>query len=241
MHICIQLNAHKDIVLPIHYNHITQGFIYNMIDKELSEFLHSKGYGDSRKFKLFCFSNIIGKSHIDSEHNNIVFKTPIKLEVSSPDEYFCESFANTILKKEVKLGVNELEIESIEISRQDVLEDNIVLQTLSPITAYSTLLRPDGRKYTCFFQPGEEDFNRIVEENLRKKYNAYTGMQPPNDRMHFTPLTSPRLHIVKYKGFVIKGYSCKLSIKGPRQLLQIAVDTGLGSKNSQGFGCVKLL
>jgi len=241
MHICIEMVGEKDIVLPIHYNNITQGFIYNMIDRELSGFLHNKGYGEGRKFKLFCFSNIIGRSHIDRKSNNIIFKTPIKLEISSPDEYFCESFANTILKKEVKLGTNILEIGSIEISRQDVLEDKITLQTLSPITAYSTLLRPDGRKYTCFFQPGEEDFNRIVEENLRKKYYAYTEIQPPNDRVHFAPLTPPRLHIVKYKGFIIKGYTCKLKVEGPRQLLQIAVDAGLGSKNSQGFGCVRLL
>lgn len=241
MHICIEMIGEKDIILPIHYNHIIQGFIYNMIDEELSRFLHSRGYGDRRKFKLFCFSNILGKSRIDKEQNTIVFKNPIKLEISSPDEYFCESFANSILKKEVKLGANILEMRSIEINRQDVFEDKVVLQTLSPITAYSTLLRPDGTKYTCFFQPGEEDFNRIVEENLRKKYYAFTGMKPPSGTLYFNPLTSPRLHVVIYKGFIIKGYTCKLSIEGPRQLLQIAVDAGLGSKNSQGFGCVKLI
>lgn len=240
MHICIRLNAANDIVLPVHYNHIVQGFIYNMIDRELAEFLHSKGYGEGRKFKLFCFSNILGKSNIDSANGTITFKPPIKLEVSSPDEYFCESFANTVLKKEAKLGKNLLEIESIEISRQDVLDNKIVLKTLSPITAYSTLLRPDQRKYTCFFQPGEEDFNRIVEENLRKKYRAYTGMQPPEEKVWFSPITQPRLHIVKYKGYIVKGYTCRLSVEGPRELLQMAVDAGLGGKNSQGFGCVKL-
>lgn len=240
MHICIQLNGTEDIVLPLYYNHIVQGFIYKMIDRELAEFLHNKGYGDGRKFKLFCFSNIMGKAHIDGENKNIVFKPPVKLEVSSPDEHFCESFANTILKKEAKLGNNILEVESIEINRQDVLDDKVILRTLSPITAYSTLMRPDQRKYTCFFQPGEDDFNRIVEENLRKKYFAYTGLQPPKSSVIFEPLTQPRLHIVKYKDYVIKGYTCKLSVNGPRELLQMAIDAGLGSKNSQGFGCVRM-
>ncbi|HEY8422638.1 MAG TPA: CRISPR-associated endoribonuclease Cas6 [Thermoclostridium sp.] len=241
MHISIEMIGQKDIILPIHYNHIIQGFIYNMIDKELSDFLHNKGYGDSRKFKLFCFSNIIGKAHIDEEKNNMVFKSPIKLVISSPDEYFCESFANTILKKDINLGANTLEIGRIEINRQRVLEDKIELQALSPITAYSTLLRPDGRKYTCFFQPGEEDFNRIVEENLRKKYYAFTGTEPPKDKVYFKLLTKPKLHIIKYKDFIIKGYTCKLIVEGPRQLLQMAVDAGLGSKNSQGFGCVEIM
>jgi len=74
MHICIEMVGQKDIVLPIHYNHVIQGFIYSMIDRELSGFLHNKGYGDGRKFKLFCFSNIIGKSRIDGESGSIVFK-----------------------------------------------------------------------------------------------------------------------------------------------------------------------
>lgn len=241
MHICIQLNGPDDIVLPLHYNHIVQGFIYNMIDRELAEFLHGTGYGSQRKFKMFCFSNIIGKPVIDKDNDNIIFKPPVKLEVSSPDERFCESFANTILKKEAKLGKNVLEIESIEINRQDILDNKAVFRTLSPITAYSTLLRPDQRKYTCFFQPGEDDFNRIAEENLRKKYNAFTGLKPPDGKMVFKPLSQPRLHIINYKGFIIKGYTCKLSVEGPRELLQMAVDAGLGSKNSQGFGCVRLV
>lgn len=241
MHICISLNAQNDIVLPVHYNHIVQGFIYNMLDKDLSEFLHGEGYGHTRKYKLFCFSNILGRSRLDKVHNNIIFSTPVKIEVSSPDEHFCESFANTVLKKEIKLGQNLLEIEGIEFKRENVADNKAVLKTLSPITAYSTLLRPDQRKYTCFFQPGEDDFSRIVEENLRKKYIAYTGAEPPGGKMHFEPLTPPRLHIVKYKNYIIKGYTCKLSVEGPRELLQMAVDAGLGSKNSQGFGCVNLL
>jgi len=241
MRISIEMICQNDIILPIHYNLITQGFIYNMIDRELSDFLHNKGYGDSRKFKMFCFSNILGKAHFDEENANLVFKSPIKLVVSSPDDHFCESFANSILKKDIRLGSNTLEIGKIEINRQQINEDKIELQALSPITVYSTLLRPDGRKYTCFFQPGEDDFNRIAEENLRKKYFAFTGMQPPNGKVCFMPLSQPKLHIVKYKDFIIKGYTCKLSVEGPRQLLQIAVDAGLGSKNSQGFGCVKLI
>ncbi|UZQ86962.1 hypothetical protein ODU73_001684 [Thermoclostridium stercorarium] len=80
----------------------------------------------------------------------------------------------------------------------------------------------------------------MVEENLRKKYRAYTGMQPPEEKVWFSPITQPRLHIVKYKGYIVKGYTCRLSVEGPRELLQMAVDAGLGGKNSQGFGCVKL-
>jgi len=241
MHICIEMTGKKNLILPIHYNHMVQAFIYKTIDKELADFLHNEGYGDSRKFRLFCFSNLSGKAKAEIDKGNIIFESPVFLEVSSPDSRFCESFANKILKKAVRLGSHLLEITSIKVDRQDVMKEDITINALSPITVYSTLKRPDDSKYTCFFQPGEDDFSRIADENLRKKYRAFTGMEPPSGKVSFTPLHQPRLHIVIYKGFVIKGYTGKLRLRGPRELLQMAVDAGLGSKNSQGFGCVKMV
>ena len=117
IHIRIELIGENEIRLPLHYNHIVQGFIYKTIDRNLPEFLHNTGYGEQRKFKLFCFSNLLGKSII--RDNYIIFGNRIQLEISSPDEKFCESFANTILKKTVYLGENLLG-GSIEIDRQDV-------------------------------------------------------------------------------------------------------------------------
>lgn len=240
MHIQIQLVSKNNIVLPIHYNHMVQGLIYRTINSELAEFLHNHGYGENRKFRMFCFSSLLGKAKMDREYGTILFNSPVSLEISSPDNIFCESFANKILSKEVKLGSNTLEIASIKVDRQDVFEDDIVLNTLSPITTYSTLLKPNGSKYTCYFQPGEDDFIRIVDENLRKKYRAFTGMEPSEEKVTLESLTRPRQHIVIYKGFIIKGYTCKMRLRGPRELLQTAVDAGLGSKNSQGFGCMRI-
>lgn len=147
IHIRIELIGENEIRLPLHYNHIVQGFIYKTIDRNLAEFLHNTGYGEQRKFKLFCFSNLLGKSII--RDNYIIFGNRIQLEISSPDEKFCESFANTILKKTVYLGENLLEVGSIEIDRQDVMNNKVTIETLSSITAYSTLIRPNGSKYTC--------------------------------------------------------------------------------------------
>jgi CRISPR-associated endoribonuclease Cas6 len=50
-----------------------------------------------------------------------------------------------------------------------------------------------------------------------------------------------KMHVMKYKSTVIKGYSGKLLLTGPKELLQITVDAGLGSKGSQGFGCVEVI
>ena len=45
MHLIIEFTSQEPITLPLPYNHILQGFIYNTMDEELAEFLHEKGYG----------------------------------------------------------------------------------------------------------------------------------------------------------------------------------------------------
>ena len=38
--------------------------------------------------------------------------------------------------------------------------------------------------------------------------------------------------------FPIKGWDGRFRLEGPRELLQVALDCGLGAKNSAGWGCV---
>ena len=113
--------------------------------------------------------------------------------------------------------------------------------TSIPIVAYSTFLRLDGRKYTCYFQPGEADYNMLIWNNLKNKYKAFYNEEPPNENFQIKCLHQPKMSVMNYKQTIIKGYSGEFLLSGPVPLLQIAVDSGLGSKNSQGFGCVKLI
>jgi CRISPR-associated endoribonuclease Cas6 len=65
MRLRIVLNSSNSIKLPKAYNHLLQGFIYKLIDNDLSKFLHTQGYRyGKRSFKLFCFSRLFGKFKI---------------------------------------------------------------------------------------------------------------------------------------------------------------------------------
>lgn len=59
---------------------------------------------------------------------------------------------------------------------------------------------------------------------------------PENDEFNISPIGRFNERIVKYKDFIIKGYTGKFELKGSKELMEIAFCTGLGSKNSQGFG-----
>ena len=60
MRIRLTFYSDRNIILPVHYNYVLQSFIYkNIIDPNLSEFIHNNAYSyNKRKFKLFVFSKI---------------------------------------------------------------------------------------------------------------------------------------------------------------------------------------
>lgn len=242
MQIKICFTSDKNIVLPIHYNNIVQAFIYNNIDEQLSEFLHDKGYiNNGRSFKLFTFSRILNRGKREGEKFN--FGKKINLIVSSPLDDFAKSISNYMLQRnDLYLGQNKISTEHIQISNSKVDKEEITIEVLSPIVAYSTLLRADGSKYTCYFMPREKDFDRIITENLIKKYNALNNSDETFDSsVEFIPIGQPKQNIIYYKNIVVKGATGSFIIKGDKRLLQIGLDAGFGSKNSQGFGLVKIL
>lgn len=55
MHICIEMSGENNIILPIHYNHIVQAFIYKTIDKELADFYIMKVMETTGSFVCFVF------------------------------------------------------------------------------------------------------------------------------------------------------------------------------------------
>jgi len=242
VHICLSLQTSGGLEIPLQYNYIIQGIIYNSIEPELAAFLHEKGYeSGTRKFKLFTFSRLLGKFQLDRKKSTIRFTDNLQLIISSPVDEFCQSIANGMLTRDrIRFGDNDAEVQKMMVQQFNVDKQEVVVRTLSPIVVYSTLLRPDGRKYTCYFQPGEPDYDHLVENNLRKKHNAFYGGQAPTGEVKVKKLGQMKLHVVNYKNTVIKGYSGKLALTGPKELLQMAVDAGIGSKNSQGFGCVEV-
>lgn len=242
MHIKLSFKSDEDIILPAHYNHMLQGFIYANMDDKLSDFLHNQGYTyRERKFKLFTFSNILNRA--EKAGNVLKFGKNISFIISSPSEDFCKSIADSMMKNDyLFLGQSRLRADQIEIKDSIIDKEEIVVQTLSPIVVYSTLYRVDGSKYTCYFTPGEPDYERIITENLIKKCMARSKSNNNDfeecEYISIRPIGGFRNNLIIYKDFIIKGVSGRFILKGDRRLLQMALEAGLGSKNSQGFGCI---
>lgn len=241
MQLSFKLESNEPFSLPLHYNHLIQGFIYEAIDLELSTFLHDEGYMvQNRSLRLFVFSRLLGNFKIHRPAQTITFGPQVTLWIASPLENFCLSMVRNIMRRgDLHLGSHILRGVTFNSLTPKINSDSIIVYTRSPVTVYSTLLRPDGRKYTVYFQPGDPDYDHLITENLKRKYFAVNHQPAPDGAISVQPQSQMKRNIVIYKDFIIKGYSGKLLLKGPPELLQIALDAGLGAKNSQGFGFIQ--
>ncbi|KXG74359.1 CRISPR-associated endoribonuclease Cas6 [Thermotalea metallivorans] len=240
--ITMQARNKKEIRLPLQYNYYLQGLIYKLLEGDLARFLHEKGFQlEKRQFKMFCFSQLIGNYKIALGKKEIIFENQVVLYISSPMEIFLRQLSNSfLLNQNIFIGDQCLEVQNICIEKSPEIEDKVVVQTLSPVTAYSTLYKAEGSKYTCYFHPKDKEFQELITANLCKKYQAFYGQEVEDSFFIIHPLGKIRQHVVNYKGIFIKGYSGKFLLCGNKQLITMALESGIGSKNSQGFGCVQI-
>ncbi|MEY8765058.1 MULTISPECIES: CRISPR-associated endoribonuclease Cas6 [Clostridium] len=243
MRLNINLGFKKKLSLPIHYNNILQAVILNWLGNEnYQKFIHDFGYKvGKRKYKLFTFSKIYGKFKIDRERKTIDFFDNAHFTISSLENKFLSYLATNVIEKDnFKFGNNIVNVNSIETVNNKISEREEVY-TKSPIVMYSTFKNYKGNK-TYYYSPLEREFSELIRKNLIHKYEAYYNKLPLRDDFSISPINKKGLkeRVVIYKDYVIKGWDGEFLLEGSEELMNIAYNAGIGSKNSQGFGCVEI-
>ena len=239
-----------NIRLPVHYNHIVQAFIYRYMGKvapELTELLHSEGFKVQKgrgvkRFKFFTFSRIIPSGDVRREGGYLVFPRTVFLVVCSPLSRILEAFARGVVKPDrVTIGEERLIVKEVSVETlKEPLNGPIHIRTLSPITVRDTL-REGGRRYSLFLSPFSKDFSDRLKENLRDKWLALTGEELTSSdfRLQLVDGATYRKRVVRYKEQIVEAWDGEFLLDGSSELLQMALYSGLGERNSQGFGCVE--
>jgi len=233
---------------PVHYNHLLQGLIYNNLDRALSKWLHEKGhtYGQ-RRFKLFTFSRLFGKR--TTSNGRIRFDGPVHFYLGSVDSEVLGSFAEHLLTKPaVRLGSAGCHVTEVGVEPEPEIDPAkpVIVKTLSPITAYSTLTTPDGRKRTYYYAPQEREWSESLVSNIARKAKALdwsTNVDKDLEKAWVRPykVKSADQKVLDFKGFVIKGWTGLYEVNLPEPYFRLAYDAGFGAKNAQGFGMVRVL
>jgi len=240
----LKLNSQKNIILKKGYSSVIQAVIYSLFNESSAEWLHENGFIlKNRSFKLFCFSDILERGKYNSNTKEFIYPSQISFYISSPINWMLEEIAKNSIKNEINFGNNSVQLASIEIEPvKKITETKIRINALTPIEVHSTLEKKDGTKKTYYYSPMEKEFSEFINNNLKKKWElCFKEQCDENIKIYPVNPKYNKEQIRKFKGTIIKGWSGHFYLEGNNQLMQLALDTGLGSRNSAGFGMINIV
>ena len=221
----------RTIALPLAHADVLQGVFYSLLSSEkvLAEEVHDRPQENGKQYKFFCFSDFSGKHYV--RNGQISFSDTFTWEIRSADERILETVRTNAREIDVR-GVKCTLID-MEQAERTCLADSVDITMMTPLCVYTT--RANGNRR--FYSPDEENFFRSAEKNLIAKYEAFYGRKP-GGAVCFEPIAvmPEDKCVTKYKGWYVTGYRGKYCLSAPPDVIDFAYHTGLGVKNSAGFG-----
>ncbi|ADU51675.1 CRISPR-associated protein Cas6 [Thermaerobacter marianensis DSM 12885] len=167
----------------------------------------------------------------------IRFTGSVRFTLSSPYAPVIHAASSRALQLgALRLGTQVVEVEAVRFEELPPVTPPVTLRARTPITVYSTVNRPDGSRFTYFFEPRSGEFERLVAENLVRKWEAFTGRTYEGPGVRIRWRGPARGHVARFRHGVIKGFTGQFVIDGDPVLIALGLEAGFGSKNAQGFG-----
>lgn len=240
MQLNVYIGLETPISLPLNYNHIVQSIIYRAIGMmpDYAEFLHEEGYSrEKRQYKMFQFSQLSGDYYI--QNRQIIFKSYISFEIRSPEPLLIRLLGESFWNQGIQFGKTLCTDIQMELYDYTIEESEVRIQMKSPLTVYST---DSENGQTYYYHPEEKKFYERINDNFYRKYQAYYGVSPVYDlKIQKIEEGLPKKFVTKYQGSYITAWYGRYLISGKRKYLDFLYQTGLGSKNAQGFGMFELI
>ncbi|MEO0234388.1 MAG: CRISPR-associated endoribonuclease Cas6 [candidate division WOR-3 bacterium] len=229
--------------IPLNYNYYLTSAIYksiNVVDKDLAKKIHDDGFyeeNEHKNIKLFTYSflkgNIFKVKDLDLKLSNGCFK------------WFISSPLNRLLEI-IALGFYELgyleikheyfKIQEIKIRGTPKFKGKDKFICNSPIVV--SKLYENGR--VEYLTKIDDEFNIRVNNNLAKKYEILFGEKYTGKGVNvYASKKYTYTKLIKFKDIKLKGIFDEITLEGDTDLINIAYDSGLGEKNSMGFGMIE--
>ncbi len=231
MRLCIDFTADQ-LRVPIGYNAGIQAYLYSCLSPSLGDIYHD-GDGDSKAAKPFTFSNIIGKYTVENKH--MIFDGPCRIYVASSDLNFLNQIFETISETNIiSLYGTFVPIDQVVPQSDRTVNGAETYNTLSPICVF--VKAPSGKVIPL--APEDEEFSDLLKEGLKRKYQNIYGSEyeMPLNIYHFDKV---KKMVCAYKNAYYEAYRCSFQVLASSMMHEIILDTGIGMRNSAGFGMVE--
>lgn len=245
MQLKLNFKSDQDIIFDENNIRVIQGIIYKKLDEIGARYIHNGRFKWNKKeFRHFCFSGIISKNTADKGIVNhgrefsIIIATALKNIV--------EDLCNAFYTEKIVCQDKELYCQIIEVLDTSVKDNIITVISQSPIVIDKTT-HHNGKKTRRYYAPDELGIESLIKNNLIDKHNSlykkkldHTAQFKILQVDHLTKIEKKYQKPSKRNSISINivGYHATLTLTGDPKLLKMALNSGLGSKNSQGFGLV---
>ncbi len=245
--------------LPFNYQYPLSSAIYKIIsfaDKQYASFLHNNGYGE-KSFKFFTFSDLRTPFRIQDNYMILTddiaelvlcFHIPVAAENFVRGLFINQKMEIADKQHKVAFDVREVMIIPTEIQSNTEKEIHVTLEPLSPLVTG----RKNDRGYYDYRSPSDEDYADCIRYNLIEKYKTvFNGnskdISELSDKVkievkHLAHPPQERRPVIKAgtpEETKLRGYTkFHLQIIAPAELIELALNAGLGLYNAQGMGCV---
>ena len=233
---------------------------YHVVSNSSSEYaerLREQGYRlDKRTFKLFTFSPLIPGGHrlwrMNGDGTMTTDARSVSLMISSGKVEFVEHLVVGLLHQPfVQIGQQRFRVEAVKKLEPPELGDDMPFIMLSPLVCPA---KRDGEKYQRFLLPGDEDFERVLLENLLGKYEALCGKSYEGESTELR-FEVPEEYVERKHGKItklitlkeglpdetkIRGTFAPFRLRVSKELMEVGYYCGFGGLNAQGFGMVKV-
>lgn len=246
------------------YHYHLQGLIYRLIQGSRYHQIH-----DKEGFKFFCFSNIFpAKDLLKNDRRTLIISSPDRDFIDYMSQIFNRSWNRTVKVGAMNFDVESMQMLENKIPNNEKYTlitgtPIIVRANRNTYTNYGVKPRYDYEYVYWRTEYPVELFLRQLEMNLRKKFGDFHSFHQDKDFINVNQASeaeggAEKPSIFQRAGFK-KQISTKIIMKGTEQtiiatvwefvfegwenkeLLQFALDAGLGERNSLGFGFMNLV
>lgn len=223
--------------IPVDLHRSLHGAIYKALSRhpEYSLELHTADPNAIKPFKGFTFGPLTGETQNVNGHRYLNGYAAV--EIRSVDAELI-TLLTEAWTREPLVQLDWAAVEVAELSAMDkcISTSSACIRMVSPAVAYIT--QEDKRQ--VFFSPEEESFYKLIRVNAERKSKCFLGRDSVID---IEPLFTekPRYERSFFKKTPIMGWYGDFRLTGEPELLTLLYNTGLGAKNSEGFGMFDII
>lgn len=245
-------------VIPLNYQYPLSSAIYRVLQQgnaPYADFLHNDGYGiNGKRFKLFTFSDLRVPFRVAGDRMLLTGREAsliICFQLPDAAEHFIRGlFMNQQLDIAdcfSKTGFTVQQAELLPLWNNTTASNDTVicLHPLSPIVAGIK----NERGHYDYLSPQHPGFAESILYNWKEKYTVLYGEDAAAEQFNKVQVKVLQAEHAKSRLITIKAHTAEatrirgfihfnLQVQAPEQVLELALNAGLGLYNSQGMGCV---